>query len=1325
MASTRRESIRYVEIGDSGSEYADDCGEADDSPEAESDSDSEGTSGEESDAEETTPNTEAKPKAATGKRTLRLANRSDKDSFLMYAEPFLASAMQDGRVEHGVGLIRELWLDRFPNSMPDIAGLRKADPEDDPAWWSLHIKERMPRMGLLGRKKLNVPYVQDWEDRLSLASDREQRRKDYFAAASWGNYLTGHQYDVVITPETRQLTEISPEERAQRCLDRLLEFVKRELTLVMDPTQGSQIGGGPYLLRRTIKVTEHASPEARNNAQRRYANPDFDLPDPLDEAFEHINPFLTGPSSDVGSAFDLDESIQGLDSDTLLSLVSDAVTHYSPSSPLSQLSTPNGSPYHSPSAPENHVGANPADNSPENYVDTNPGDDSGCDEDKGDGDTDMGLDDDDKENLEPTHASPGRRTGATRESMNKAFLAIDSIFQQLALDVGLSTRQVHNAWLNSHGIAGTRTNWCRYQAYFAQHGEEEKQRVDNPAATASECYQSFKKLKNWDAILSTFDDLQHTDAGVTIRHRRRDFDGFIRRLEKLAKEMDKKQIDVYAVVVGNCVNEDAGLAKAVSTPGLQNLISQCLKLSEDEFLGFAKTEAFNSVATVASEDLARMRQDAASYSKPAATLSRSINADASNPAPFEIPKNATVDQLRNLCKAMLTTLFEGAGCPIVKKDTKGKGKGSARSEGHFPYNSLPQHISENGLKLCNWPFQLDFPATGKGPKTGIKCLSRIFLQKVEDPKAPIMVTSPPEDKDSQSHGDVLFADGTVERCSTSHGLAKLSLASQTCASQPSKPNPPPVPQTSSSTPPLPATQARSTRSRARRAFVAVGSSDEENSEALTTKGVRTALSDQRSTSAEQPLQPTSGGVRVKPTTSNVPVKPVQRRPFVTDGSSEEESGKPSTTDAVRPAVTSEISNVPSSRDIPTAQPDHGDKRRPTPRLKKATPPAAATSTPPSTTDAVRPAVTSEISNVPSSRDVPTTRPDHGDKRRPTPRLKKATPPAVATSTPPAATQDAFKNDSNNETDRIFQELEARARQAFPEISGKLPFNPTGEPFTPLLYPPTLPRQSSTSSVTHSTTALKAPTLRSRSNTPGVYKRTGEAGLQRAGSPPKKPRLSPVDETHDVIPDSAIGDAKAGSQPPSLTTLPSAPTPDAATVAEASIAHHAPPSVPAHSQPTPTHASEQGNVSLPPAGMWDPYHGEHNFYTARGGNFGFEGGYFGGPPGYARAPYEWPSHAHPHAPPPSNRSPAPASGFSSTYGPIPGAYNVPHYAYPNPHPHFLHPAYGGRYDAAPHVTHHFAPQAYVAGGVGSNPSQNASDAVVPHPVQSNPSVAPRE
>ncbi|KAG6834731.1 hypothetical protein H0H93_007771 [Arthromyces matolae] len=221
-------------------------------------------------------------------------------------------------------------------------------------------------------------------------------------------------------------------------------------------------------------------------------------------------------------------------------------------------------------------------------------------------------------------------------------------------------------------------------------------------------------LKNWDAILSTFDDFQHTDAGVTIRHRRRDFDGFIQRLEKLAKEMDKKQIDVYAVVVDNCVNEDAGLAKAVSTPGLQNLISQCLKLSKDEFFEFAKTEAFNSVATVASEDLARMRQDAASYSKPAATLSRSINAVTSNPAPFKIPKNATVDQLCNLCKAMTTfscyslalsdILLEGAGCPIVKKEKEAPDLRAISPTTLYRSTSLRMG-SSSVTGLSSWTFQ--------------------------------------------------------------------------------------------------------------------------------------------------------------------------------------------------------------------------------------------------------------------------------------------------------------------------------------------------------------------------------------------------------------------------------------------------------------------------------------------------------------------------------------------------------------------------------------------------------------------------------------------
>ncbi|KAG6835933.1 hypothetical protein H0H93_013184 [Arthromyces matolae] len=276
----------------------------------------------------------------------------------------------------------------------------------------------------------------------------------------------------------------------------------------MDLPKGSQVGGGPYGLRRTIKVTENASPEARNNAQRRYANSDcFDLPDSFEQEFENVNPFLTGPFHPTGNSssvpIELDPSVLGLDDDTLRSLTSDALSHYTGSSPLSE-------PFTQPSTPVSDGDAFqlPSPYNPENLRSVSPGEDA-----KFDGEQEN------KENAKPAQGPVGRRPDATRELMEDTFSKVDNHFQQLATTTGLTPQAIHNAWLATHGMTGTRTNWCRYQAYFSQHTEQERMRVKNAEATASQCYKSFKALHNWEEILMTFEDLQGMDTFATVRQR--------------------------------------------------------------------------------------------------------------------------------------------------------------------------------------------------------------------------------------------------------------------------------------------------------------------------------------------------------------------------------------------------------------------------------------------------------------------------------------------------------------------------------------------------------------------------------------------------------------------------------------------------------------------------------------------------------------------------------------------------------------------------------------------------------------------------------------
>ncbi|KAG6849275.1 hypothetical protein H0H93_009882 [Arthromyces matolae] len=1055
----------------------------------------------------------------------------------------------------------------------------------------------------------------------------------------------------------------------------------------MEPKPGSQVGGGPYGLRRSLKVTANASPEARNNAQRRHDHPDyFDLPDPSKLALENENPFLMGISDHKGpyvaASVTDDDSLLDLDRDTLMSLTSDAVTHYSGSSPMSE-------PFSLAPRPINltHPSQSPTPaNVEERSAEYDFGDDNGSEA--------------DKENDAPLRGVPGRRTDAIRDLMEKAFAQVDEIFLQLSMSTAQQVSALQNSWLSTHGITGTRTSWCKYEAYFAQFGEKERERVGDPEASASKCYKSFKELKNWNTILSTFDDLQDLDSGVTLRHRRRGFESVVKRLHKLSEELDRRNLDLYAVLVGNCVNEDASLGTVVFTPGLENMMSKHLGLSDNELIAFAKTEAFNTVAAAASNDRAKMREEVAAASKSTTTAGSSHHGDGESIAVPGLPANAGVDLLRNKCKAMLLTLFgahcnpyfvlptlisspDEAGCSFAKKDGKGKAKASnsdaaapsSKSENiNLPYNSIPQHLAEHGFQLFNWPFLVDFPGyAGVEHKKGIKCLTaqtaravltllhgldgrKMFLKKCDDPdgvlaliehRLPVLFSCPPPLKNSESHGSVLFANGTLESCSTTHGLSnksevqvetQTSSATQTTrnsnnlrrkpvkyAASSSLPPAPPqskpanlAPLSSHPAPPVP--RGPMTRSKGPHAVVAVGSSDDER--------------------------------------SNPPTK-ATRSPFVEDGSSDEE----------KPV-----------------------NLRPLPRLKKK----AATPTP--VNSDIETLLPQRVATAPTAKKAATPTPVNSN-------IETLLPPRVATA--PTASEASLMSREKQDAEEIFRQLEARAKQAFPHTTTNVESSrhPLLDSFIPLL-PPEHPSKGF-STFTRSpapplvTSRTEQGSTGTRGSTPNIAKRAGGGATERVGSPPKKPRMSPVRESDEVPPprtDTYSSNAVAASQshhsPPTLDAPKSKPT----------GTPQQPQAPPASTTPQPTAAQAPPASTGPPTGSWDPYHRDRMFYPTYGG------GYFSGPPSYGPpSMYEWP----PHAPPPTSRSPPPSSGFPpQSYG---GGYSAPPYAYsPHPvmNPHYLHPAYGRPYDAPPPVmgSHpsDFNRHAYAGAGPGPFPPPDPRD-----------------
>ncbi|KAG6818267.1 hypothetical protein H0H93_006400, partial [Arthromyces matolae] len=665
-------------------------------------------------------------------------------------------------------------------------------------------------------------------------------------------------------------------------------------------------------------------------------------------------------------------------------------------------------------------------------------------------------------------------------------------------------------------------------------------------------------------------------------------------------EFDRKQLDFFGVVVGNCINEDASLASVVATPGLKQLLSKRIGISDADFIAFAKTEAFDAVAANASNELLKSRANIPPPTQGTATASTSPSANANDSnSPLVIPKNATVEVLRGHCKTLLLALFDDAGHPIGKKDPKGKAKSQpGKPEAiNLPFNSIPQHLSENGLQLINWPILPQSPwFHGGSRKEGIKCLNsqnarlllsslqgldcpKIYLQKVDDSDAltkcriPVVITCPPPaGVNAPSHGDVCFADGNIQECSLTHGLPS-GIAAPPPPPKPSNIKPTATVKQPFSNPPPPPSKGPRTRSRVPLRVVAVGSSDDETS--------------QPSTQKEAAADPSGNRHEVPPSLPN----------------------------------------------------------RPLPRPKKPVP---------------RTPVNSDIDQVPSSR---------------------SKGPATAGRAP------SMQREKSDAAD-IFEELQARVREAFP-TSDKSASSARAAPTSFSSRGPSVPTEGNSD----------AP-----GNASSTGKRTSHPAAERPPSPPKKPRLSPVGESDESVHSPGIPEPiKGESAPPPLgdptPVAPPAtqPIPVPTPLLPPAILH------PTSSAPISEHSSTLPAVTGASPGAWDPY----RQLVLPGHGSGFNGGYFGAVPGYGQS-YEWGTQG----PPPSNNRAGPNLGFPPNYGPMNGTYGVPPYSYGAPHlnmpPHFLHPAYGGHYGPVPLPASH--PHAHLnPAHAGVSPSPHAPDA----------------
>ncbi|KAG6825578.1 hypothetical protein H0H92_003205 [Tricholoma furcatifolium] len=162
---------------------------------------------------------------AMKKQTIRLARLSDEATFLKEVSPAFLRAFEERRMEEFWGLLRILWNDRFPDPMKFIDGKPADYVENDAAVWQRQVVTTLD--GYVAWLRANGEYraskYDDWEEFMALESDRTRRRSYYFLCAEkFGEYLRGHQYDVVVSNEERAAVEVSPEEFSEVVWARLL-----------------------------------------------------------------------------------------------------------------------------------------------------------------------------------------------------------------------------------------------------------------------------------------------------------------------------------------------------------------------------------------------------------------------------------------------------------------------------------------------------------------------------------------------------------------------------------------------------------------------------------------------------------------------------------------------------------------------------------------------------------------------------------------------------------------------------------------------------------------------------------------------------------------------------------------------------------------------------------------------------------------------------------------------------------------------------------------------------------------------------------------------
>ncbi|KAG6886698.1 hypothetical protein C0992_002761 [Termitomyces sp. T32_za158] len=327
----------------------------------------------------------------------------------------------------------------------------------------------------------------------------------------------------------------------------------------------------------------------------------------------------------------------------------------------------------------------------------------------------------------------GRPSNAALEQCHESFVRIEEIFIELAHLLQRPVGQVKK-WFFS-GFKGSRStsDWNLYQAYFSKHREEELARCGLEVGTDKDCWPSFRQKfgTSVEAYLRAVLDLDRVkDSKETLQQRSRNFQKHCSKLEKLNEEGVESRFQTFAVIVGDCLQEDQGLGSIVATPGLAKFIANRLKIEESTMLGLVKCEAYHAVAEKVSEnvDPVKLVNDLnKTFDALEAELKGAEARDEEDDTALEDDSNVILSCKKHLI-ALLKTATEAAG--------------QRWANDRLPWSTLPNylvgisHVIKGWPPSCAMPHETSKPNKMKKGKQGIKDLGnkdgRLLLAALQE-----------------------------------------------------------------------------------------------------------------------------------------------------------------------------------------------------------------------------------------------------------------------------------------------------------------------------------------------------------------------------------------------------------------------------------------------------------------------------------------------------------------------------------------------------------------------------------------------------------------